>query len=228
MARVPTPQERSQKSRGATVLSGSSQWIATDRNRGGPAASGDWLVFLGADVAVTPDWLDQMVEFLSDEDLVAGSSRSSMPGIRGSLMAGMINHVFPKLQYPIPHGFNFWIDREIFDSCNGFPPIPNEDTAFSRRLVRRYSTGYPPDRLVIHSVRRIRETGLTVTLYHYARLDTVRIKRSDREDLRTGRPRFRFPDPLQLGHTDRKVGTHQVLLNKPAIAPSNTPDRIES
>ena len=161
---------------GATVVDGTGTGIGIDRNIGGSIASGKWVAFLDADTVVRPTWLDTMIEFLEAGNYIAGSSRCRMPGWRASLMAGSINWVFPRMRKPILPGFNFWVRKDVFDDTGGFSCVPNEDTEYSRRLARHGKTGYCPRRLVTHSSRRITETGLTGTLYHYVRLDVGRMR----------------------------------------------------
>ncbi|WP_115865167.1 glycosyltransferase [Halorussus litoreus] len=151
--------------------------IADARHRGAEQAAGDWLAFVDADTAVHPDYVDAMLAFARREDLAAASSRCRLVGpARAKLMEATINHVFPRLDRPILPGFNFFVRREAYDAAGGFPTVPNEDTAFSRRLGRDWATGYHPDVLVRTSARRIASSGLTGTLYHYLRLDYHRLR----------------------------------------------------
>ncbi len=163
------------RDRGATVIEGDGEGIGRGRDRGAQAAGGEWLAFVDADTVVTPDYLETMLSFVGDRDLVAASSRCRMDGLRSAPMQAMINRAFPRLRRPILPGFNFFVRRSVYDASGGFPNVPNEDTAFSRRLAREYETGYCPAVLVETSARRIRESGLTGTLYHYLKLDWGRI-----------------------------------------------------
>jgi glycosyltransferase involved in cell wall biosynthesis len=151
--------------------------IADARHRGAERASGDWLAFVDADTEVRPDYLDEMLAFARREDLAGASSRCRMVGpARAKAMEATINHVFPRLDRPVLPGFNCVVRRDAYFDVGGFPDVPNEDTAFSRKLGRERPTGYHPDVLVETSARRIAELGLTRTLYHYLRLDWHRIR----------------------------------------------------
>ncbi len=161
---------------GARLVDGCGDGIGADRNRGAQIARGEWLAFLDADTIVDHAWLDELYRFVKDRDLGAASSRCRMPGIRARLMAATINHVFSRLTCPILPGFNFWIERSLFDTLGGFPEVPNEDTALSRRIDPGVGVAYHSRELVVHSPRRITASGLSGTVYHYARLDVQRLR----------------------------------------------------
>lgn len=161
---------------GVEVVEGPGDGIGPGRHRGAQAAAGNWLAFVDADTRVVPNWLDELVTFAEANDLVAASSRCRMPGHRSTVMSGTINHVFPRLRRPILPGFNFFVDAATYSAAGGFPDVPNEDTALSRRLSRYGTVAYHPDVLVETSDRRIRTAGLTGTLVHYLTLDARRLR----------------------------------------------------
>lgn len=164
---------------GATVIEGPEDGIAAGRNRGAECASGEWLAFVDADTKLRADYLTTMLRFVEDEGLAAASSYCRMTGpLRAKLMQATINRIFPRLQYPVLPGFNCFVRRSVFRDAGGFPNVPNEDTAFSRRLARDHPTGYCPRVLVESSGRRIADDGLTGTAVHYLRKDLERVRRS--------------------------------------------------
>lgn len=162
---------------GARMVEAGGRSIATGRNAGAAATDGEWLAFVDADTVLDPDYLEIMLAFVEREGLVAASSRCRMTGpVRARAMEWTINHVFPRLDAPVRPGFNTVVRRDAFERVGGFPDVPNEDTAFSRRLGRDAPTGYWPEVLVESSGRRIADLGLTGTLYHYLRLDWGRLR----------------------------------------------------
>lgn len=168
---------------GATVVEEKGNSIANGRNRGAAAADGEWLAFVDADTTLAPEYLETMLAFVDREGLAAASSRCRITGPRRAKpMEWTINHVFPLLEAPVLPGFNTFVRRNAFESVGGFPDVPNEDTAFSRRLGRDAPTGYCPEVLVETSGRRIADAGLTGTLYHYLRLDYGRLRASREGD----------------------------------------------
>lgn len=161
----------------AALVSQSGTGIGDARHCGAKRAHGDWLAFVDADTVVRPDYLDSMLDFACAEGLAAASSRCRMVGpARAKLMEATINRVFPRLARPVLPGFNFFVRRDAYFAAGGFPNVPNEDTAFSRKLGRTEPTGYHPEVLVETSARRISRMGLTGTLYYYLRLDWARIR----------------------------------------------------
>lgn len=163
---------------GVTVLTDADGGIWEGRNRGAAAAGGEWIAFVDADTVVIPTHCDRLLAYARERDLDAASSRCRIPGMRATCLEIVINHVFPRLPRPILPGFNFLIRRETFEATGGFPAIPNEDTAYSRRLARSHRTGYHPEVLVETSPRRIERQGLTGTAIHYLTLDWRRLRSS--------------------------------------------------
>ncbi|ADB61980.1 glycosyl transferase family 2 [Haloterrigena turkmenica DSM 5511] len=162
---------------GATVLNEGGKSIAAARNLGAARARGEWLAFVDADTELRANYLTELLGYLEANGLAAGSSYCRITGpLRAKLMEATINCVFSRLERPILPGFNCVVHRRAFDDVGGFPEVPNEDTAFSRLLGRRYPTGYCPAVVVESSGRRIADCGLTGTLWHYARLDVGRLR----------------------------------------------------
>ena len=164
---------------GAAVVREGGHSIASGRNRGAAAADADaeWLAFVDADTTLAPEYLERMLTFADREGLAAASSRCRIAGPRrAKAMEWTINHAFPHLSPPILPGFNTVVRREAFERVGGFPEVPNEDTAFSRRLGRRAPTSYHPATLATTSGRRVADAGLTGTLLHYLRLDVRRLR----------------------------------------------------
>lgn len=161
---------------GARIVGQSGEGIGDARHRGAMVANGAWLAFVDADTVLNPMYLEVMLRCVRARGYVAASSRCRIPGLRPAAMAFVINRVFPRLRRPVLPGFNLFVERETYVAAGGFPDVPNEDTAFSRRLAGYGPTGYCPAVLVETSPRRIRRLGLTGTLIHYLRLDWGRLQ----------------------------------------------------
>ncbi|MFD1563180.1 glycosyltransferase [Haloarchaeobius amylolyticus] len=162
---------------GARVVHEAGESIAAARNLGAEHASGEWLAFIDADTRVRATYLTELLGFVAANRLAAASSYCRITGPhRAKVMEATINHVFSRLERPILPGFNCFVHRRAFEESGGFPEVPNEDTAFSRRFASRYPTAYCPTILVETSGRRIARSGLTGTLWHYLQLDRERLR----------------------------------------------------
>ncbi|QLG49355.1 glycosyltransferase [Natrinema halophilum] len=162
---------------GAAVVHEAGSSIAAARNLGAERASGEWLAFVDADTRVRANYLTELLGFVETNGLAAASSYCRITGpYRAKLMEVTINHVFSRLEYPILPGFNCFVHVRAFEESGGFPRVPNEDTAFSRAFSRELPTAYCPTVLVESSGRRIDESGLTGTLWHYLQLDVERLR----------------------------------------------------
>jgi glycosyltransferase involved in cell wall biosynthesis len=161
------------------VIEQSGTGIGAARHEGARRANGEWLAFVDADTRLRPAYLSEMLSFVRERDLDAASSRCRVVDARrGKAKQAVINRVFPHLRRPVLPGFNFFIDADVYAASGGFPNVPNEDTAYSRRLAREYDVAYHPEELVETSGRRFGESGLTGALYHYVRLDVGRLRAS--------------------------------------------------
>ena len=162
---------------GASVLEQRGSGIAEARNQGAASANGEWLAFVDADTILRPTYLTELLGFAEFEGVAGASSYCRVTGpMRAKAMEVTINHLFSRLRRPILPGFNTLVHRDAFEAVKGYPTVPNEDTAFSRRLAREYPLGYRRSVLVETSGRRVAEHGLTGTLTHYARLDRERLE----------------------------------------------------
>lgn len=151
--------------------------IGPARDEGETVAKGRWLAFVDADTALAPSFLRKLLAFCRDRDLAGASARCRVVGPRrGWAMQVVVNHVFPRLDRPILPGFATVVHRDAYDAVGGYPAVPNEGTAFSRRLGASFDTGYHPDVLVETSGRRFGKAGLTGALSHYLRLDWHRLR----------------------------------------------------
>jgi glycosyltransferase involved in cell wall biosynthesis len=165
------------RSAGARVLEQSGTGIGPARDEGASATEGDWLLFVDADTRLEPTYVETLRDFCEREALAAASARCRVVGAsRGKAMQVVLNRLFSRLRRPVLPGFNTFVRREAYDAVGGYPAVPNEDTAFSRRLAREFDTAYHPDVLVETSGRRFGRAGLTRTLWHYLRLDWHRLR----------------------------------------------------
>lgn len=162
---------------GVDLLDQSGTGIAAARNQGARATTGEWLAFVDADTTLDERWVETLRPFCEREGLAAASARCRVvDDRRGKPMQVVLNRVFARLRRPILPGFNVLVRRDAFAAVGGFPEVPNEDTAFSRRLGRAFDTAYHPDVLVETSGRRFAAAGMGGALRHYLELDWRRLR----------------------------------------------------
>jgi hypothetical protein len=158
--------------RGARVLDQSGGGIGAARTQGGRAARGEWLVFVDADTRLDPAFLDEMLAFLRERDLDAGTARCRVTGDpRGRVLELLYNHAFPRKDNPILPGFATVVRRDAFERVGGVPDVPSEDRAFSHALAADHAIGFHPSVLVETSARRVASAGLLGTTVRYFWLD---------------------------------------------------------
>ena len=115
--------------------------ISTLRNIGAARASGDYLVFLDADIRLSPNWLKIMFEELDADParvLVSaiqycGTSATKLERIRVALNSGAADrHV------EFMDGRNLFLKKETFVNVGGFPEhlITCEDYYFTHQVRR--------------------------------------------------------------------------------------------
>jgi glycosyltransferase involved in cell wall biosynthesis len=162
---------------GVRLVDAPGSGIGAARHVGAQHAAGEWLAFVDADTRVRENYLTAMLAFTHEQDLAAASSRCRViDAYRGKAKQAVVNRLFPHIPRPVLPGFNFFVDAAVYEESGGFPDVPNEDTAYSRKLAREYEIGYHPEILVETSGRRFGDDGLTGALYHYLRLDVGRVR----------------------------------------------------
>lgn len=165
---------------GARVLTQSGGGIGAARDQGARATDGDWLVFVDADTQLRPAFLEEMLPFLEEENLAAGTARCRVVGDpRGRLLAFLYNHLFPQKDRPVLPGFATVVRRDAYEAVGGFPDVASEDRAFSHALEAEYDVGFHPEVLVDTSARRVAEAGFLGTMVRYLRLDLATFRDSE-------------------------------------------------
>ncbi len=151
-------------------------WLA--RNRGASIAKGEILIFIDADTAAPPNYLEAIHAILQDEEICALScafrfDRRSKPLKIVQDMAN--NYLLTKslLGQGELLGFNAAISRRAFSKTGGFPNAPLEDAAMAKKLRHDGKLVYLPEPRVTTSARRIRRGGILNAIMYYASLGLV-------------------------------------------------------
>lgn len=148
------------------------QNIAQGRNAGAEVATGEYVVFLDADVTILDmnDFFKKALAcFEKDPKLVGITANvrvmSEFETLSDSLNSGFINtvHGFSNniLRIGMAMGEFQMVRREVFNSVGGFNEkiVAGEDQEFFRRLSRSGRTLLPNNLTVYHTGRRIHKVG---------------------------------------------------------------------
>lgn len=147
--------------------------IAAGRNRGGRAASGEWLAFVDADTVLDEGYLRKMYGFVESEGIDVATSHASYrdnSDWRVKLLEWMLNNYCLSFTKPIYPGFNIFVNAGTFDAVGGFPDVPAEDYAFSRAVAEIGESGVLEEPVVTTSARRVLDRGAVGTAVYYLRL----------------------------------------------------------
>lgn len=162
---------------GARVVVAAVRGIAHQRNQGAAAAAGDLLLFIDADVRLSPGFLERMAEEMERRDLDVACPvflpRTRDRAVRAFFL--VMNVVF-RLTAPIAAsgaGMAIAIRRDLFEHLDGFDPRYRfEDAQLLRRAGRagRYRV---VDAAVLVSDRRFRRDGTLRTIGTYAAIGVL-------------------------------------------------------
>jgi glycosyltransferase involved in cell wall biosynthesis len=149
--------------------------IAAGRQAGAMAATGDILVYTGADVVVPKNWLNEITAPFSDPRVVAVAGKP-MPldgNILEDLFCSIILDPAARLLALIGmvyvYGDNLAMRRSAFDRCGGFNVnlVTGEDTDVAKRIAQFGRVVYTTKAVAYGSMRRVRKWGYLYYLaYH--------------------------------------------------------------
>lgn len=167
---------------GARVIEQSGTGVGNARHEGAKRARGRWLVFVDADTSVRPSYLEEMLGYVREHDLLGATSQCRVTGPRRAKVPEVImNHAFPRMGRPVLPGFNTFVEREAYFAAGGFPDVPNEDQGVQPR-ARIGDVGFYESVLVETSGRRIEKLGLAGVLWYYFRRDLRALRSSQAGD----------------------------------------------
>jgi len=118
------------------VYGDSSKVISHSRNLGAEHAHGQYIAFIDADMAISPEWTSQLIDMLEGDtgSVLAGGSQilSTEAGTVETLRAAMTNLDNDTAVAYLP-GHNLILSREVYDRIGGFPEhlITCEDVWFT-------------------------------------------------------------------------------------------------
>lgn len=142
------------------------------RNVGATVASGRWYAFIDADTQLEEEYLEEMLAFVTDNDLDAAGSHCRYYGKRRwveHFSTLFVNHLCMSSVRLILPGFNVFVNAESFEAVGGFPEVPLADYAFNEEIKEYGDVGIRKRKLVSTSQRRAEEMGVGGALLYYFR-----------------------------------------------------------
>lgn len=154
------------KDHGARVVHETYGTPAGGRHTAALVARGKILVFTGADVEVTPGWLERITAPFADKT-VTGALGSVSP-LDGNWLDGPLTWLLRPIaalmnfiSLPYAYGENMACTAAAYEKCGGFNPnlVTAEDTDFAIRLRKTGKFVFVPGANVKVSMRRVRKWG---------------------------------------------------------------------
>ena len=165
------------KSLGCKIVFEKEKGLSVARNAGAKMAFGDILCFIDADGQISPDWLNQALRSLSDEQVVAVSGLNIFSHKKplkkfwyNTYTAGAYTFVlsFHSLfSWTFLVGNNMAIKKQVFDSLGGFEPVVGEDFWLSHNFGKEksYKGAVNLKMKVRLSSRRFEQKGFLKTVF---------------------------------------------------------------
>ena len=158
---------------GATVVTTDKRGIGLGRNLGAGHGSGEYLLFVDADVRLLPDFLTRMDEAIRAQHLVCATGIGVPSDGRmiqrfvyratyrlAQFLAQMGMHLYP--------GLCFCCARKEFERVGGFREdlAVAEDLDLSRRFARIGRCAVVPEARALVSTRRLDQNAFSTVLFH--------------------------------------------------------------
>jgi len=150
-----------------TVIVSTKASLPLQRNLGAKKASGDWLVFMDADVLCMPYFMDRMEAYISREKTSVFTTwfqpdSNIVNDAFFTLLANLVLEGSLLIKRPITPGPLTVIRSDVFGAIGGYDESHafNEDIEFGLRLLKKgFHETILRETLYIWSMRRIRNEG---------------------------------------------------------------------
>lgn len=150
------------------------------RNAGADAATGDYLLFLDADVLPEPDFLQSMIAEATERNLAIATcpAEPATNHVADALILSSYNAYVLLTQSIWPHapGFCILIKRDLHIAMDGFDETIHvaEDADYTKRAARRGQFGMIVTARIPVSTRRFQNDGRFLTSIKYVTWDLHR------------------------------------------------------
>ncbi|HEX7259791.1 MAG TPA: glycosyltransferase, partial [Candidatus Saccharimonadia bacterium] len=149
-----------------TIIEHAPKGVANARNIGADHAVSDWLLFMDADVTVTPNFLTTFLEAARKHEVDAASSKFTADSHKkldhfGAWLHFRYMKLFERTSYPLAPGGCILIRRDIHHKVSGFDPrVMSEDFDYITRCAAAgASFKFITDTSFKVSVRRYEKDG---------------------------------------------------------------------
>lgn len=170
------------------VLVAPKRGIAFGRNYGAKFAKGKLLIFIDADTIVERDFLDKVSKSMENHPagmpkLILISEEKKMEK-RLKILTELyhsLNKALSKINKMCLIGAATIVWKDVFERVGGFPEVPSEDVAFSKKIRKIGKLKYIEEAKVYFSLRRFEKGGWLNTIFYYATRDLVTYIKSSKK-----------------------------------------------
>lgn len=181
-----------------TLLHHKTKGVSSARNVGAEESSGEWLLYLDADVHIPQGFLKEIMGAIKDPIFqVAGMPFYPRSDKRIDRLAiGLVRRYFrslAKTKHPLTPGFAMLVRKDLHDTIGGFDESLSysEDTDYLSRAVKAGGAfSFLPEPHVLMSVRRLEEAGRLKMFATHIYTEVVRFFRRGR--VKSGVVKYHF------------------------------------
>lgn len=145
--------------------------VGHQRTTGGKAATGDWLLFLDADVRIEQHFIEKIARVAEAKKLAVACPKYNAPHTASTVVKiafAFFNAMFFLFQKITPSGAGpcILVKKGLFDAVDGFSSYNYEDIEFIRKASKKGEFGIIPIS-IITSDRRFKKYGSFYILLQY-------------------------------------------------------------
>lgn len=160
------------------IVASKRKGIWAGRNAGAKAARGNLLVFVDADTAIPPEYVESVHAAMHDRRITGLScafkfDHHTRPFRALEAISNHYLYLLGRMGKGELQGFNCVMRKSDFEMVGGFPNKPLEDGAMARRLQKIGRVVFYPKVQVTTSARRMLKSGMLRSIEYYANLEIM-------------------------------------------------------